>query len=61
MSNTATRTVWTAAPKGAPKSEREAFDSEDRAFDCAFDWSIELGGDPVIIYCNGIEWAEVTA
>jgi hypothetical protein len=52
-------TSWSAAPKGS--DEAEYFTSEHHAVDVAFDWSIELGGAPIIIYCNDQEWMEVTA
>jgi len=52
-------TSWSAAPKGS--DEAAYFTSEHHAVDVAFDWSIELGGAPIIIYCNDQEWMEVTA
>ena len=52
---------WTVCPKGDHTEHAESVPSEDRAFDVAFDWSIELGGAPVMIRCNGQDWAEVVA
>jgi hypothetical protein len=51
---------WSAAPASAP-DQKEYFTSEDHAVDVAFDWSIELGGRPIIIYCNDTEWMEIVA
>lgn len=51
---------WAAAPKANP-GEKEYFTSEDHAVDVAFDWSIELGGSPIVIYCNDQEWMEIIA
>ena len=51
---------WSAAPKGFPE-DAECFTSEHHAVDVAFDWSVELHGAPVVIYCNEQEWMEVTA
>ena len=53
-------TSWSAAPKGSPE-EVELFTSEHHAVDVATDWSVEMHGAPVVIYCNGVEWMEVTA
>jgi hypothetical protein len=60
MTRTLTRTIWTVCPKGRPQ-DAEHTDTEDRAFDVAFDWSVELGGAPILIRCNGQDWAEVVA
>lgn len=54
-----TRPTWSAAPKGTDAAEY--FTSESHAVDCAYDWSIELGGTPVVIYRNGMQWMEVIA
>lgn len=51
---------WSASPKNSPEDE-EFFTSEDHAVDVAFDWSVDLHGDPIIIFRNGVEWMEVTA
>jgi hypothetical protein len=51
---------WSAAPKASPE-DREFFTSEDHAVDVAFDWSVELHGAPIVIFCNDQEWMEVTA
>jgi hypothetical protein len=56
-----TFTSWSAAPKGTSIDHAEFFTSEAHAVDVAFDWSIELGGAPVVIYCNEQEWMEITA
>ena len=61
MTRTLTRTVWTVCPKGRPQDAELLFASEVRAFDVAFDWSVELGGAPILIRCNGQDWAEVVA
>ena len=52
-------TSWSAAPKGS--DEAAYFTSEHHAVDVAFDWSIELGGAPVVIYRDEQEWMEITA
>lgn len=52
---------WSAAPKGTGMDHAEFFTSEEHAVDVAFDWSIELGGAPVVIYRDEQEWMEVTA
>lgn len=54
-------TTWSAAPKGSPAEHAEFFTSESHAVDVSYDWSIELGGAPIVIYCNGVEWMEVVA
>lgn len=54
-------TSWSAAPKGHPADDAEFFTSEDHAVDVAYDWSAELHGQPIVIYCNGQQWMEVTA
>lgn len=54
-------TSWSAAPKGTGMDHLEFFTSEEHAVDVAYDWSIELGGSPIVIYCNEQEWMEVTA
>jgi len=54
-------TSWSAAPKGTGMDHLEFFTSEEHAVDVAFDWSIELGGSPIVIYCNEQEWMEITA
>ena len=51
---------WAVAPKSNPE-DREFFTSEDHALDVAFDWSVDSHGDPMIIFCNDVEWMEVTA
>ena len=56
-----TFTSWSAAPKGTGIDHAEFFTSEEHAVDVAFDWSIELGGAPIVIYCNEQKWMEVTA
>ena len=53
-------TTWSAAPKGTGTQYLEHFTSEDHALDCAYNWSIECD-TPIVIYCNGQEWMEVTA
>jgi hypothetical protein len=53
--------TWSAAAKGLPAECAEYFTSEHHAVDVAYDWSIELGGAPVVIYCNGTPWMEVIA
>jgi hypothetical protein len=55
-----TSTVWSASLPGR-QHRSEFFGSEAEAYDAAYDWSIEMGGLPIIIYCNGIPWTEVTA
>jgi hypothetical protein len=52
---------WSAAPKGTGMDHAEFFTSEEHAVDVAFDWSIELGGAPVVIYRDEQEWMEITA
>lgn len=52
--------TWSAAPKSNPQ-DREFFTSEDHAVDVAFDWSVDLHGAPIIVFCNDTEWMEVTA
>jgi hypothetical protein len=54
-------TSWSAAPKGTGMDHMEFFTSEEHAVDVAFDWSIELGGAPIVIFCNEQEWMEVVA
>ena len=61
QANPMTFTSWSAAPKGTGMDHLEFFTSEEHAVDVAFDWSIELGGAPIVIYCNEQEWMEVTA
>lgn len=56
-----TRATWSAAPKGTDADAAEFFTSESHAVDVAYDWSIELGGTPVVIYRNGQQWMEVIA
>ena len=51
---------WAVAPKSNPE-DREFFTSEHHALDVAFDWSVDDHGAPMIIFCNGVEWMEVTA
>ena len=51
---------WSVAPKNNPE-EREFFTSEDRAVDVAFDWSIDEGGAPMIVFCNDTQWMEIVA
>jgi hypothetical protein len=53
-------TSWSAAPKSNPE-DQEFFTSEHHAVDVAFDWSIDLGGAPVIVFCDGVKWMEITA
>ena len=49
---------WSVSPKGS--HDVEYFFDEDSAYDAAYDWSVELSGRPVIIYCNNTPWTEVT-
>jgi len=39
----------------------EFFTSEAHVVDVAFDWSIELGGAPIVIFRDEEEWMEITA
>ena len=60
MIDLTTSTVWSASlPERQQHSEY--FATEDEAIDAALDWSIEMGGLPIIVYCNGQPWTEVTA
>jgi len=51
---------WSAAPKSNPE-DRGFFTSEHHAVDVAFDWSVDLHGEPIIIFRDDVEWMEVTA
>lgn len=53
-------TSWAVAPKSNPE-DKEFFTSEDHAVDVAFDWSIDEGGAPMIVFCNDQQWMEVVA
>jgi hypothetical protein len=53
-------TSWSVAPK-CNLEEREFFTSEEHAVDVAFDWSIDEGGAPMIVFCNYQQWMEVVA
>jgi hypothetical protein len=53
-------TSWSVAPKCNPE-EREFFTSEEHAVDVAFDWSIDEGGAPMIVFCNDQQWMQITA
>ena len=53
-------TSWSVAPKSNP-DDREFFTSEDHAVDVAFDWSIDEGGAPMIVFRNDTQWMEVVA
>jgi hypothetical protein len=51
---------WSCAPKSNPE-DREFFTSEDHAVDVAFDWSVDLHGESIIVFRNDTQWMEVTA
>ena len=51
---------WSCAPKSNPE-DREFFTSEDHAVDVAFDWSVDLSGEPIIVFRNDTQWMEVVA
>jgi hypothetical protein len=54
--------MFTITPKLPFESDMiETTNDESNAFDIALDWSVELNGDPIMIFRNGQDWAEVTA
>lgn len=54
--------MFTVTPKLPACSDMiEHVNDESEAFDIALDWSVQLHGDPIMIFRQGIEWAEVTA
>lgn len=51
---------WSCAPK-SNLEDREFFSSEEECVDAAFDWSIELAGDPIIVFRDDVPWSKVIA
>jgi hypothetical protein len=51
---------WSCAPK-SNLDDREFFTSEEHAVDVAFDWSVDIHGEPIIVFRNDTQWTEVTA
>ena len=51
---------WSCAPK-SNLDDREFFTSEEHAVDVAFDWSVEMHGDPIIVFRGDVQWMEVVA
>ena len=51
---------WSVFPKGEPH-DAEFFTSEHHAVDVAYDWSVDNGGEPMVIQRDGMDWMEVVA